>query len=91
MIVAPFFVLIRPDLTGWMISWVVVLVMETQSDRTLELHVPAEVRLSTLFDVIKSEFWRVGLMMSFPSWTKTFSSSNVVSSNWPLLKRYILA
>lgn len=65
------------------------LVIETQSVRTLEVQVPDEVRLITLFDVIKVEFWRVGFMMSFPPSTNTFSSVKVVSSNSPLLERYV--
>lgn len=64
---------------------VVVLVIETQFEMSSDEHVPADVRLITVFDSIRVASCNVGLMMSFPSWMNTFSSSSVVCSNSPLL------
>ncbi len=85
LILAPTLVLMRPDFTGWTMVPLVVFVDVIQSDHTVEVHVPVAVRLMTLLVVMRVSFWRVGLMYSFPSWMKTFSSSPVVSSNWPFL------
>jgi hypothetical protein len=62
------------------------LVCVTQFLRTSDEQVPAEVKLMTLLVSIRVASWSVGLIMSLPSLTKTFSSSKVVCSNWPLLK-----
>lgn len=86
LILAPFFVLIRPDLTGLMMVPLVTLVPATQFERTVDVHIPLAVRLLTLSSVISFSSCKVGLMISWPFLTKTFSSVFVVSSNWPFLK-----
>lgn len=71
----------RPDLTGGMMVPFVVFVTAWQSYHLFEEQIPCFSRSMVLFFSIRDASWRLGLMCSFPSWTKTFSSVVVVSSN----------
>src|SRR6478735_6672026 len=71
LMLAPFLVLMRPDLAGGItVSFPPVkLVAATQLDQTLEVQVPSLRRLITLFFCINFESCRVALMTSLPSST----------------------
>lgn len=64
----------------------VVFVTAWQSYHRFDEQVPSFWRSMVLFLSIREASWRLGLICSFPSRTKTFSSVVVVSSNWPLLE-----
>lgn len=78
---APALVLIRPDLTGLTMVPLVVLVLTTQLDQTVDVQDLSSRRLMMLFFSMREESWSVGLMTSWPLLIKTFSSVLVVSSN----------
>ena len=62
LITAPSLVSMRPLLAGLTIVLLVVLVLVTQSDQSMEEQVPVWVRLMTLSCSMRLLFWRVGLM-----------------------------
>src|ERR1700761_7245268 len=67
LITAPFFVLIRPDLTGLTIVPLVVLVLVTQFCQADEVQIPPTRKSTVLFVSISFGSCRVGLMCSIPS------------------------
>ncbi len=81
-IVAPLEVLMRPDFTGGMMVPFVVLVTALHSSQVVPVQ-SVSVRFWSLVE--RAGSWKVGLMWSSPSWTKTFSLPVVVCSNSPLL------
>ena len=87
LIVAPFFVLMRPDLTGGMIVPLVVFVTALHSKKVVPVQLLSRFRV--WFWVMSLLSWRVGLIWRLPFWRNTFSLVAVAWLNSPLLNTFL--
>ena len=84
-------VLIRPDLTGFIIVWLVAFVASQQLYHRSDVQEPSAVKFkSSYLALSKLSSWSVGAMTKFPPSIYTFSVPFVVNSNSPLLYTLVL-